>query len=53
MDAANAREAIKEMDLDIAEGADIVMGRASTGVSRHHHNKQQHTNIFAALQRQW
>jgi porphobilinogen synthase len=25
MDAANAREAIKEVDLDIAEGADIVM----------------------------
>nr|WP_283768291.1 hypothetical protein [Roseofilum capinflatum] len=25
MDAANAREALKEVELDIAEGADIVM----------------------------
>jgi delta-aminolevulinic acid dehydratase/porphobilinogen synthase len=25
MDAANAQEALKEVDLDIAEGADIVM----------------------------
>jgi len=32
-------EKIKEMDLDIAEGADIVMVKTSTGVSRHHVTK--------------
>jgi porphobilinogen synthase len=36
MDAANAEEALREVALDIAEGADIVMVKPALGLSRHH-----------------
>jgi len=47
MDAANAREAIKEMDLDIAEGADIVMVNQHWRISTSSVTKQ-HTNLPVA-----
>jgi porphobilinogen synthase len=45
MDAANAREAIKEVDLDIAEGADIVMVKPALAYLDIIHRLKQHTNV--------
>jgi porphobilinogen synthase len=44
MDAANAREAIVEVDLDIAEGADIVMVKPALAYLDIIHGIKQHTH---------
>jgi porphobilinogen synthase len=36
MDPGNAREALKEIQLDIAEGADMLMVKPSIGVYGHY-----------------
>ncbi|MEB3336535.1 MAG: porphobilinogen synthase [Leptolyngbyaceae bacterium] len=48
MDAANAREAIKEVDLDIAEGADIVMVKPALAYLDIICRIKQHTNLPVA-----
>jgi porphobilinogen synthase len=48
MDAANAREAIKEVDLDIAEGADIVMVKPALAYLDIIYQIKQHTNLPVA-----
>jgi porphobilinogen synthase len=48
MDAANAREAIKEVDLDIAEGADIVMVKPALAYLDIIWQIKQHTNLPVA-----
>lgn len=48
MDAANAREAIKEVDLDIAEGADIVMVKPALTYLDIICQIKQHTNLPVA-----
>jgi porphobilinogen synthase len=48
MDAANAREAIKEVDLDIAEGADIVMVKPALAYLDIICQIKQHTNLPVA-----
>ncbi len=48
MDAANAREAIKEVDLDIAEGADIVMIKPALAYLDIICQIRQHTNLPVA-----
>ncbi|WP_207714151.1 porphobilinogen synthase [Scytonema sp. UIC 10036] len=48
MDAANAREAIKEVDLDIAEGADIVMVKPALAYLDVICQIKQHTNLPVA-----
>jgi porphobilinogen synthase len=45
MDAANAREALKEVDLDILEGADIVMVKPALAYLDIIHQIKQHTNL--------
>lgn len=45
MDAANAREAIKEVDLDIADGADIVMIKPALAYLDIVRQIKQHTNL--------
>jgi porphobilinogen synthase len=45
MDAANAREALKEVDLDIVEGADIVMVKPALAYLDIIHQIKQHTNL--------
>lgn len=48
MDAANSREAIKEVDLDIAEGADIVMVKPALAYLDIICRIKQHTNLPVA-----
>ncbi len=48
MDAANAREALKEVDLDIAEGADIVMVKPALAYLDVICRLKQHTNLPVA-----
>ena len=48
MDAANAKEAIKEVDLDIAEGADIVMVKPALAYLDIICRVKQHTNLPVA-----
>jgi len=48
MDAANAREAIKEVDLDIAEGADIVMVKPALAYLDIICQIKQHTHLPVA-----
>ncbi|MDA0266228.1 MAG: porphobilinogen synthase [Cyanobacteria bacterium] len=48
MDAANAREALKEMNLDIAEGADIVMVKPALAYLDVIFRIKQHTNLPVA-----
>ncbi|NET48633.1 MAG: porphobilinogen synthase [Merismopedia sp. SIO2A8] len=48
MDAANAREALKEVDLDIAEGADIVMVKPALAYMDVICRIKQHTNLPVA-----
>ncbi|PSB12939.1 porphobilinogen synthase [filamentous cyanobacterium CCP1] len=48
MDAANSREAIKEVDLDIAEGADIVMVKPALAYLDVICQIKQHTNLPVA-----
>ncbi|MEM1369437.1 MAG: porphobilinogen synthase [Cyanobacteria bacterium P01_H01_bin.15] len=48
MDAANAREAIKEVDLDIAEGADMVMVKPALSYLDIICRIKQHTNLPVA-----
>lgn len=48
MDAANAKEAIKEMELDIAEGADIVMVKPALAYLDIICRIKQHTNLPVA-----
>ncbi len=48
MDAANAREAIKEVNLDIAEGADIVMVKPALAYLDIIYQIKQHTNLPVA-----
>ncbi len=48
MDAANAGEAIKEVDLDIAEGADIVMIKPALAYLDIVRQIKQHTNLPVA-----
>jgi porphobilinogen synthase len=48
MDAANATEAIKEVDLDIAEGADIVMVKPALAYLDIICRIKQHTNLPVA-----
>lgn len=48
MDAANAREAIKEVDLDIAEGADIVMVKPALAYLDIIYQIKQHTKLPVA-----
>ena len=48
MDAANAREALKEVDLDIAEGADIVMVKPALAYLDVICRIKQHTNLPVA-----
>ncbi|WP_416675944.1 porphobilinogen synthase [Egbenema bharatensis] len=45
MDAANAREALKEVDLDIAEGADVVMVKPALAYLDVICQIKQHTNL--------
>lgn len=45
MDAANAREALKEVDLDIAEGADIVMVKPALAYLDIIARLKQHTHL--------
>ncbi len=48
MDAANASEALKEVDLDIAEGADIVMVKPALAYLDIIRRIKQHTNLPVA-----
>ncbi len=48
MDAANAREALKEVDLDIAEGADIVMVKPALAYLDVICRLKHHTNLPVA-----
>ena len=48
MDAANAREAIKEVNLDIAEGADIVMVKPALAYLDIIYQIKQHTHLPVA-----
>ncbi|QZZ19292.1 porphobilinogen synthase [Leptothermofonsia sichuanensis E412] len=48
MDAANSREAIKEVDLDIAEGADMVMVKPALAYLDIICQIKQHTNLPVA-----
>ncbi|MDB9496415.1 porphobilinogen synthase [Spirulina major CS-329] len=48
MDAANAREALKEVELDIAEGADIVMVKPALAYLDVICRIKQHTNLPVA-----
>ena len=48
MDAANAREAIKEIDLDIAEGTDIVMVKPALAYLDIIYQIKQHTHLPVA-----
>ncbi len=48
MDAANAREALKEVDLDIAEGADLVMVKPALAYLDVISRIKQHTNLPVA-----
>ncbi|MDB9515622.1 porphobilinogen synthase [Roseofilum reptotaenium CS-1145] len=48
MDAANAREALKEVDLDIAEGADIVMVKPALAYLDVINRMKKHTNLPVA-----
>lgn len=48
MDAANAKESIKEVDLDIAEGADIVMVKPALAYLDIICRIKQHTNVPVA-----
>ena len=48
MDAANAREAVKEVDLDISEGADIVMVKPALAYMDVICRIKQHTNLPVA-----
>jgi porphobilinogen synthase len=48
MDAANAREALKEVDLDIGEGADIVMVKPALAYLDIIYQIKQHTNLPVA-----
>lgn len=48
MDAANAREAIKEIELDIAEGADIIMVKPALAYLDIICRIKQHTNVPVA-----
>jgi len=48
MDAANAAEALKEIDLDIAEGADIVMVKPALAYLDIIHRIKQHTHLPVA-----
>ncbi|MEG4350298.1 porphobilinogen synthase [Microcoleus sp. LAD1_D3] len=48
MDAANAREAIKEVEMDIAEGADIVMVKPALAYLDIICRIKQHTNLPVA-----
>ncbi len=51
MDAANAREAIKEIDLDIAEGADIIMVKPALAYLDIICRIKQHTHVPVAAYR--
>ena len=48
MDAANARESIKEVDLDIAEGADIIMVKPALAYLDIIFRVKQHTDMPVA-----
>ncbi|MEM8610721.1 MAG: porphobilinogen synthase [Cyanobacteria bacterium P01_H01_bin.105] len=48
MDAANAREALKEIDLDIAEGADIIMVKPALAYLDIISRIKQHTHVPVA-----
>jgi porphobilinogen synthase len=48
MDLANAREAIKEVDLDISEGADIVMVKPALAYLDIIHQVREHTKLPVA-----
>ena len=48
MDPANAAEALKEVDLDIAEGADIVMVKPALAYLDIIHRIKQHTHLPVA-----
>jgi porphobilinogen synthase len=48
MDSANAQEALKEVDLDIAEGADIVMVKPALAYLDIIHRIKQHTHLPVA-----
>ena len=48
MDPANAQEALKEVDLDIAEGADIVMVKPALAYMDIIHRIKQHTTLPVA-----
>lgn len=48
MDAANAREALKEIDLDIAEGADIIMVKPALAYLDVICRIKQHTHVPVA-----
>ncbi|PSB02561.1 porphobilinogen synthase [Merismopedia glauca] len=48
MDAGNSREAIKEVDLDIAEGADIIMIKPALAYLDIIYQIRQHTNLTIA-----
>ena len=48
MDAANAREAIQEVDLDIVEGADSVMVKPALAYLNIICQIKQHTNLPVA-----
>ena len=48
MDAANARESLKEVELDIAEGADIVMVKPALAYMDAICRVKQHTNLPVA-----
>lgn len=48
MDVANSREAIKEVDLDIAEGADIVMVKPALAYLDIIYQIKQHTHVPVA-----
>ena len=48
MDAANAREAIKEIELDIAEGADVIMVKPALAYLDIICRIKQHTNVPVA-----
>jgi len=45
MDPANAREALREVDLDIAEGADIVMVKPALAYLDVIHQVRDHSNL--------
>ena len=48
MDSSNAQEALKEVDLDIAEGADIVMVKPALAYLDIIHRIKQHTHLPVA-----